>query len=224
MNPIRFLKDLRFALFYRGLTRRNVPLVTRGGVCPWTYNAAALGPASHLLCAGAGHDISFEKELIAAHGSRVVLLDPSPTGIATVQQENLAPEQLRFMPVGVAGKDGVLCFEAPLDATEGSFRKSESECARFFEFPCKSLSTLMNELGWSRIDLLKIDIEGSEYEVIQEILTNRLDVRQICVEFHYGPAFGHTRLEMIRAILALRRAGYDLVHRIHWDHTFLRRL
>ena len=126
------------------------------------------------------------------------------------------------MPVGLAGQDGVLSFKEPSDPQEGSFRDAGTQPADL-QFRCKSLSTLMSELHWAHIDLLKIDIEGFEYDVIQDLLRKRLDVRQICVEFHYGRALGHTRREMIRKILALRSAGYDLVHHRHQDHTFLRR-
>ena len=123
--------------------------------------------------------------------------------------------------LGLAGKDGVLSFEIPDDPTEGSFRGRQDNSSGA-QFSCKSLSTLMSELGWTRLDLLKIDIEGFEYEVIRDMLVKRLDVRQLCVEFHYGPAFGRSRTEMIKSILALRKAGYRLIHRIHQDHTFLR--
>ena len=34
----------------------------------------------------------------------------------------------------------------------------------------KSLADIANELGHSHIDVLKMDIEGSEYEVIENIL------------------------------------------------------
>ena len=34
------------------------------------------------------------------------------------------------------------------------------------------------------LDLLKMDIEGSEYEVIENILNNSIKINQIVVEFH----------------------------------------
>ena len=63
---------------------------------------APLGPDSRILSAGAGNDISFEKALTERYGCRVVLLDPSPTGVATVERENLPADKLIFMPVGLA--------------------------------------------------------------------------------------------------------------------------
>lgn len=220
---MRLLRDLRFQLFYRCLTRKGVPVIRLGDVCAWSFCEEGLNAQSKILCAGAGNDISFEAALIKRYGCQVVLLDPSPTGSATVRREAIPGDQLHFMPIGLAGREGVLNFLAPRDAREGSFRESPADVPGTLQFACKTLSGLVTQLSWTRIDLLKMDIEGFEYEVLRDLIANRIEVRQICVEFHYGPAFHHGRNEMVRAIFALRRAGYDLVHRIHQDHTFLRR-
>jgi FkbM family methyltransferase len=218
-----WLKDLRFQIFYYLVTKAHAGLITLGQACPWTVDANSLGRNSHVLSAGAGNDISFEKALIVSCGCKIVLLDPSPTGLATVQKENLPPESLKFMPIGLAGLDGVVDFEQPRDPNEGSFVGGGNSNLSSHQFRCQTPSTLMLELGWSQIDLLKIDIEGLEYEVIQHILKNQVKVRQICVEFHHGGGFRHKRKDTIGAVLALRRAGYDLIHRNSWDHTFIRR-
>jgi len=218
-----WLKDLRFQIFYFLVTKARSGLITLGEACPWTVDATNLGANSHVLSAGAGNDISFEKALIALYDCKVVLLDPSPTGLATVQKENLPIESLRFLPIGLAGLDGVVNFEQPLDPNEGSFVGGGTSNFSSHQFRCQTPSTLMLELGWNHIDLLKIDIEGLEYEVLRHILKNQVRVQQICVEFHHGGGFRHKRKDTIGAVLALRRAGYDLIHRSSWDHTFIRR-
>jgi hypothetical protein len=49
----------------------------------------------------------------------------------------------------------------------------------------KRLSTIMNDLGHSHIDLLKMDIEGAEYDVIDDFLDHEIHVSQLLVEFHH---------------------------------------
>lgn len=42
----------------------------------------------------------------------------------------------------------------------------------------------MSDLHHQQIDLLKLDIEGSEYRVLDEILESQIPIHQIVVEFH----------------------------------------
>jgi hypothetical protein len=47
------------------------------------------------------------------------------------------------------------------------------------------LKTAMQRLGHSRIDILKMDIEGAEYSVLEDIAREKIPVGQILVEFHH---------------------------------------
>lgn len=218
-----FFRNLRFLAFYRVLTKRIFSLERFGDQCGWNIDPNLLNPDSIVLCAGAGHDISFEKQLISKVRCKVMLLDPSPTGIKTVVQEKLPSEMLEFRTIALSETDGTLRFRAPEDADEGSFYETNDNASAANEWPSRSLSSLAIEQRWPRIDLLKIDIEGSEYGVLNEIISKKVEAGQICVEFHYGGNFSGTRMMMINTILKLRRAGYDLVHHIHKDHTFINR-
>ena len=65
-------------------------------------------------------------------------------------------------------------------------------------------------LGHTKIDLLKIDIEGMEYLVIEDFLSSGVQVDQICVEFH------HRWLEIgvlqtKRTIEKLNHAGFKII-------------
>jgi FkbM family methyltransferase len=40
----------------------------------------------------------------------------------------------------------------------------------------KTLKDIMNELGHEHIDVLKMDIEGSEYDVLENILNENISV------------------------------------------------
>lgn len=52
------------------------------------------------------------------------------------------------------------------------------------EVPMRSFADILSELGHDRIDVLKMDIEGSEYEVIPAILDADVEIGQILVEIH----------------------------------------
>jgi len=62
-----------------------------------------------------------------------------------------------------------------------------------------------------RVDLLKMDIEGAEYEVLAELGSSLLKVDQILMEYHHAPLAGGTRLSSLIGLL--EREGYHCLLR-----------
>ena len=223
--PLVF-KNLRYRFFYGVLTRRGYPLLelgNKGTECSWVFFPDGLNAHSVVYSGGIGKDITFEHALVEKFGCSIVLLDPSPTGLETMAlPENQIP-QFKFQPVALAGHCGTLKFAPPGCIDEGSWSMQRKDSAHF-AVPCVSLSTLLKQNQQQHIDLLKIDIEGSEYEVIDDLLKHRLPVRQLLVEFHHGNIHlpGIERKQTIRAMLKLRAAGYYLINQSGSNHTFLR--
>jgi hypothetical protein len=75
--------------------------------------------------------------------------------------------------------------------------------------------------GHREIDLLKIDIEGAEYGVLEQILRDRIAVRQLLVEFHHGIIPGIFGTSSMRSILKLISQGYHLIDVDGNNHTFV---
>ncbi len=218
----RQLKDLRYRIFY-GLLLRRVELVTLcapGSICPWTICPTALNSKSVVYSGGVGSDISFEHELVKRFGCHIVLCDPSPTGQKTMAlPENQLP-QFHYFPLGLAGCSGKLSLSPPVDP-QGDSWFSSREGSALLEVPCMDLKSLMKQNGHDHIDLLKLDIEGCEYEVIDHLLKYRLAIQQLSVEFHHGTLPAIRRSQTIRTILRLVSSGYRLVDQTGANHTFL---
>lgn len=67
----------------------------------------------------------------------------------------------------------------------------------------------MKMLGHNQIDILKMDIEGAEYEVIQYLVENKVSINQILIEFHHR--FDNIGVEKTKAaIKALAILGYKI--------------
>lgn len=67
----------------------------------------------------------------------------------------------------------------------------------------------MRELGHEAIDILKMDIEGAEYRVIDDMCHGGIWPTQVLVEFHHRfPGLG---VRMTKAAIAtLRGHGYEI--------------
>jgi hypothetical protein len=73
----------------------------------------------------------------------------------------------------------------------------------------KSLADIMTMLGHRRIEILKMDIEGAEYQVLADILNANVSIDQILIEFH--DRFFEDGIERTKqAISDLQRAGFEI--------------
>lgn len=222
MNDIsKKLRYLRYRIFYDLLLSRGFELKTLGnpaGICRWTICPTGLGAGSVVYSGGLGTDVSFEHDLVKQFGCDLVLYDPSPAGQQTMSlAENRIP-QFHYFPVALAGHSGKLSLSEP---SPGWFAQDDGTPTQ--EVPCTDLSSLMEKNGHDHIDLLKLDIEGSEYAVIDDFLNRRIPVRQVCVEYHHGILPSIRRSQTIRSMLKLIARGYKLLYQTGANHTFVLR-
>jgi FkbM family methyltransferase len=188
---------------------------TIGVLSQWTITTKGMGSEAVVYSGGVGEDITFEQELIRRFGVKIYIFDPSPVAPRTIALANT--DHLLFKPVGLsASVDGHFTIGGGTD--ESTWLKIGGSG----RLPCTSLAREMETNGHNSIDLLKIDIEGFEYEVLQSCLVDRIPIKQVCVEFHdFFPEIARAKTRnMIRE---LKSHGYDLIHRHRHDHTFLRR-
>jgi hypothetical protein len=77
------------------------------------------------------------------------------------------------------------------------------------EVTARSLKTIMASLGHEQVDILKMDIEGAEYGVLEGMLNSPLRPTQLLLEFHHRFP-GLSVADTVQAVIKLRQAGYGL--------------
>lgn len=201
---------------------RSVKTVRLGTVYGgWAIPEDLLNADSIVYCAGAGEDISFDTVVAEQYACTVQVFDPTPRAIAYVKKQKEAlpqktSDKLLMNEFGLFDTDTTLKFYAPKDEAHVSHSVTNLQHTdNFFEAKVRSLKSIMAELGHNHIDLLKIDIEGAEYGVIDDILNNSYAIKTLCVEFH-NPA-----QKMVNAIKRLQQAGYSVIDcSDYWNYTF----
>jgi FkbM family methyltransferase len=208
-------KWLRWKVEAIGIPRAiqlRVPKEYHGGRrCGWMICPTGLGPESVVYSLGIGHDVSFDTSLGARYGLRIHGFDPTPAVSAWFQAQE-RPPYLTLHPVGIADYDGLGRFTPDPNPKEVSHTMLPREGpGEALELPVIRLRTAMERLGHERIDLLKMDVEGAEYGIIEQIVRGPIPVRQLLVEFHHRfPGIGKART--VEAIRKLNERGYRIFH------------
>ena len=191
----------------------------------WSVAPAYLPKGSVVYSFGVGDDIGLDLALIEKFGVEVHAFDPTPKAIAWLQTQKL-PSQFHFHPLGIADYDGTADFSAPTsDPRRVSYRMLElpKTAMRRVAGEVRRLPTILNMLGHEHIDLLKLDIEGAEYSVLDDLLRSGITVRQLLVEFHHRwPGVGQPRTR--RAVEMLQDAGYRItsISPPGWEYSFIK--
>jgi FkbM family methyltransferase len=144
----------------------------------------------------------------------VFAFDPTPNSIDLLDSSTL-PERFHFYPWAVMAADGSLKFYPRLkkDGSKSDVMftmiPEEETKGDVIEVPAFSLASITDKLGHDRIDLLKMDIEGAEYEVLEGLLRSPVLPTQLLVEFHHR--FVEDGLARTYAIIQrLREIGYRI--------------
>ncbi len=184
----------------------------------WIIPRRLLRPGAICYCAGVGEDATFDLELIR-HGCLVVSIDPTPRAIQ--YGESIARQEPRFnlVPLGLWSTPTVLRFYAPRDPTHVSHSIVNLQASTtYFEAQCTTVRSLAEKLGHDHLDLLKLDIEGAEFEVLTSVLRGGPLPGTICVEFDQPSPMATVR----RTVRDLSKAGYKPVAIERWNVTFCR--
>ena len=188
-----------------------IRVVKDGG---WWFHPDALGAHSIVYSLGVGEDIDFDLALTRRFGCEVHAFDPTPSTIDWIARQALPP-RLHFHPWAVTARDGRLTLYPRVrrDGTRDSIMYTvvpgEGAPGEGVDVPAMSLGTIARELGHTRLDLLKMDIEGAEYEVLDNLIESAVKPIQLLVEFHHRfPGIGPERTA--DTVERLRGIGYRL--------------
>jgi FkbM family methyltransferase len=211
-NPPRVRKSVRVRIERHGSEY--------GG---WNIVNNSLDRNSIVYSFGIGEDVSFDLSIIRKFGCEVFGFDPTAR-VQTWVDANVTEPRFRFYSIGLASKDGELVMYEPIDPSHISHTSVNLGNSKKVVAPCKNLRSCMNLLGHSHIDLVKIDIEGFEYEVVPQFLSDGIFPKQLLVEFHhFFPQFGNRITE--DTIRKIEQLGYELfdISDSFCEYSFLRK-
>ncbi len=140
---------------------------------------------STALCAGIGEDISFDIQLMGLHNMLVIGVDPTIKSLRYTERI-INKDRYRFLEKALVANasNDILIYENsnPDYVSESICSDHESvddQCSRLVS--TITYEQLIQEYG--SFNIIKLDIEGAEYEVIENL--QECDATHFCIEFHH---------------------------------------
>lgn len=200
------------------LQRKKFPVETLGNRgAQWKIPLSLLSQQSVCYCAGVGEDISFELELSKIIHPQIFLFDPTPRAIRYIKGIPLS-RKIHFSPWGLWATNSKQKFYQPQSQAYVSHSIVNLHGTHeYFIAECKSLDWIMKQNRHPELSLLKLDIEGAEYAVLEKLLRTKNRPKILAVEFDQPTPLFQT----ISMIVRLIKSGYILVDQTRWNFIFV---
>jgi FkbM family methyltransferase len=180
----------------------------------WRYVADGLDENSVVYSLGVGDSIDFDLDVIRRFGLTVHAFDPTPFAQSWVRRQAL-PANFIFHPWAAASEDGGLRLYRRVNtrgrssAVMWTADRDAGDPNDFIDSPAYTLQSIMDRLGHASVDLVKMDVEGAEFDILDGLERARSLPRQLLVEFHHRfPGIGKQRTA--DCIARLRQYGYRI--------------
>lgn len=173
------------------------------------YAPSDLPEGALCYCIGVGLDASFDFEL-AARGAEVHAFDPTPLAIDYMARKN--EDRVTFHPWGVLDSDSSMRLYFPMNTAHGShFAEDLHGTGQYHEVPCYRMSTILDRLGHRdrQIHLMKMDIEGSWFAALQDMMAS--GIYPTFLEVEYDSPAPVWRVSKVARLLEAH--GYALILR-----------
>lgn len=138
-----------------------------------------IGPDSVVLDLG-GYKGDWSAEISQRYGANIYVFEPIKAFHDQICTRFAGTPKVRPFQFGLGARDEVLEMHHSADGT-GAFVQGQAEQVKLVE-----ASRFLREQGVARIDLLKINIEGGEYELLEHLIDSGeiARVRKLQVQFH----------------------------------------
>lgn len=160
-----------------------------------------------------GYHGDFAAEIFRRYGSKVYLFEPVPKFYIKCVNRFENNANVQCFPFGLSREAGWFDISNSEDASSFVRDKGAADSVRA---EIRPVVEMFGELGVDDVDLLKINIEGGEFDVLPALIDAGLigSVRFLQVQFHNFIPEAHTKRELIRD--RLRETHNEL-----WNYPFV---
>ena len=137
---------------------------------------------------GIGEDLSFSQEILYDDNINVYAFDPTPKSVKYVKKHVLMDSsRFSFQSIGISVSDKLERFYLPKNdeyVSASVFAHDGTDPNKSIMVEMKKYNSIVRELGHNKVDLVKLDVEGVEFDVMPDIISSEFAPDYICAELH----------------------------------------
>lgn len=155
-----------------------------------------------------GYEGQWASDIHARYRCPVDIFEPMPEFAAAIRRRFAANPALRVHPFGLGAVDHITHLSVAADAS--SVHRGEKDAGQQIEI--RAAAGVFASLGFTEIALLKVNIEGEEYDLLDHLIATGWirAVRDLQVQFHsFVPDAVARRAALRQSLSATHRLTYD---------------
>ena len=222
------LKKLKAVLvgkdfFYKTTTKIEVEKLGNKSEGWWIASYVIKDKQPLVFSFGLGEDISFDMGIMQKYNAKVYGFDPTPKAIKYVKSIKTG-DNFILQEYAVSNADEQITFNLPKNENHVSGSIVDINSTNTITVEAKRIQTILEELNIKadEIDILKMDIEGAEYNVIEDMFNCKIFPKQVLIEYHHF--FDSITDEQTKnSILLLLENNYELFYIESYNYSFIRK-
>lgn len=154
------------------------------------------------------------QELFNLYGATVYAFEPQPLAFEKLRERFVDNPKVHALPYGLGSEDALVPME--LAGMASTLRTDGKKRFKTVDIQIRDIAAVVDELGIEQIDLIKINIEGGEFDLLPRILESGLAdrTRYFLIQFHEWYRGAH------RGRWHFRRA-IQRTHSQVWNHDWI---
>ena len=179
------------------------------------YFPQQLSKNSIVIDGGCSYEADFSLHMIKNYGLKAYGVDPTRKHKNSL---NLLVKKHKgrftYLPFAINAIDGTLMFHESKTNESGSLLKDHTNVKQDkiinYKIKAISLKSLLKYINIKQIEILKLDLEGAEYDLLNKISKEEvLPFRQIFVEFHHHAIDHYNKSDTLRIVKRICNLGFN---------------
>ena len=178
ISPLRLICFFLERFLFKKLDFKNLDCDNHGG---YYWKKITGEKKINIVSAGIGTNIDFEEYIIKKNKvQNLICIDPTSIGEETIKKSNI---NCIFLRGALFNFNGKIKIFTPQDKNDINYSISNLFNSKTYDYiNSYNIKLICEKYDIKKIDILKLDVEGVAFEILQDCISNNILPDQICLE------------------------------------------